>query len=94
MSTPTTAIKMFKSLMLCETFSCNYIKTTVFWDVTPCSLVDHQCFGGTACLHLQDARRHSSNLKMEIASSSETMITSYQTAQHHIPEDSNLEYYA
>jgi len=26
-----------------------------FWAVTPCSdVVEHQCFGGYCCLHLQD----------------------------------------
>jgi hypothetical protein len=29
---------------------------TVFWDVTPCSLVECQCFGETCCLHLCDRR--------------------------------------
>jgi hypothetical protein len=71
-------------------FSGSDIKTTVFWDATPCSLVDYQCFGGRAYHHLQDTRRHSSNLKMEKAGSSAAMITSYQTSYNHITEDSNL----
>jgi hypothetical protein len=31
------------------------MKITIFWDVTPCSLVDrYQSFGGTCCLSLQE----------------------------------------
>jgi hypothetical protein len=30
------------------------MKITVFWDVTPCSLVErYQCFGRTCCFHLK-----------------------------------------
>jgi hypothetical protein len=48
-------------------------KFKVFWDITPCSLPDrHQLFGST------------STLKMEGASSSETLQPTYQTKQHHI----------
>jgi hypothetical protein len=33
------------------------MKTTVVWDMTPCSLVDiNRCIGGTYCLHLQRRR--------------------------------------
>jgi hypothetical protein len=35
------------------------MKTTVFWDVTPYSLVlVHYCFGGNYCLNLQEQRVH------------------------------------
>jgi hypothetical protein len=34
-----------------------YVKITIFWDMTPCSLVEfHQSFGWTYCLHFQDRR--------------------------------------
>jgi hypothetical protein len=33
------------------------MNSTIFWDVTPCSLVEfNQCLGGTYCLYLQDRR--------------------------------------
>jgi hypothetical protein len=30
------------------------MKNAIFWDVVPCRLAVHQCFGETYCLHLQD----------------------------------------
>jgi hypothetical protein len=70
-------------------------KITVFWFVTPCSLVKVcGCFGGTYCLHIQDRRVrkgftccllrdgcliYSSNLKMEAVYSSETSANFYQS---------------
>lgn len=33
------------------------MKSTIFWDATPCSSIDvHRRFGGTPCLHLQGER--------------------------------------
>jgi hypothetical protein len=50
----------------------------VFWVVMPCSLVgSYHCFGGTSAL------------KMKVIHSSEMMVTTYKTTQHHIPEDHN-----
>jgi hypothetical protein len=52
------------------------VKTTVFWDMMPCSLVDMcQHFGGTCCLNPQ-------NISL-------TFMSTYQATQCHIPEDSN-----
>jgi hypothetical protein len=52
----------------------------VFWDVTPCSLVDrYQYSGGTYLCHLCDT----SNLKMEAAYSSKTVTY----VDVHCPED-------
>jgi hypothetical protein len=49
------------------------MKTNVFWDATPCSLVErNQRLGRTCCLHLQIGS-HVSALKMEAACSSERL---------------------
>jgi hypothetical protein len=34
------------------------MESTVFWDATPCTVVDTDGFGGTYCLHLQGRRVH------------------------------------
>jgi hypothetical protein len=48
------------------------MKTTVFWAVTPCSLVEsYQCLEGTCCLHIC---LNSYTLKMEPAGFSETLV--------------------
>jgi hypothetical protein len=67
----------------------------------PCSLVESYCFGGTWCLHLQGGRcilkthislkfslNRTSTLKMKTAGPTKTLVTFYQTTQHHIPEGS------
>jgi hypothetical protein len=55
-----------------QTIFSTYI--TVFWDATPCSLVDaYWHFRGTYCLHLQCRK-----------------IFIYQSTLRHIPEDGNL----
>lgn len=52
--------------------------------LTACSPVEIcLCFVRTRCLHLQSRR-----MKMEIASFSETLVNSYQTRWHNIPESS------
>jgi hypothetical protein len=59
------------------------IKVTVFWTVTPCSLVDmYGCFRGTCCLHLQG--------RGDTSGSSEVLVPMYQTTQSQIPENCNL----
>jgi hypothetical protein len=30
------------------------VKSSIFWDVTSCNLIGHQCFGEYYCLHLHD----------------------------------------
>jgi hypothetical protein len=47
-------------------------------------------FGGLCCLHLQGTRG-AFTLKMKAAYSSEIFVNIYQTAQHHNPEESNLQ---
>jgi hypothetical protein len=50
---------------------------TVLWDVAPCSLVDIY-------------RRFRRALMMEAVSTSETLVSVYQTTRRNIPEDSHL----
>jgi hypothetical protein len=50
------------------------MKITVFWNVTPCGMVDiYQYSGGTCCLYFHERR-------VEVADSFETMTNIYQTA--------------
>jgi hypothetical protein len=62
-------------------------KMTVFWDGSPCSLVEvYRCFRGACYDELLIA------LMMETASTSETSINFYQTTRRNIPEDSHLHF--
>jgi hypothetical protein len=54
------------------------MKMTVFWDVTPCSLVK--------------VYRRFIDLIMEAENTSETSVNFYQTTRRNIPEDSHLQY--
>jgi hypothetical protein len=72
-----------------------YIKSIIFWDVTPCSLLScNRRFGRTYRLSpaylLVLAEIISSALKMEAISSSETSVATQQTTRRHIPEDDTL----
>jgi hypothetical protein len=62
--------------------------TVVFWDVTPCGLVEKYQSFGLPRLNHQNVTVISSVIKMEEADSSETLITIHQTARRHIPETS------
>jgi hypothetical protein len=67
-----------------------YSKTTVFWVVAPCSLVEvYQRFRGPCCLHHQGDERIIA-LMMEAAKTSETLVKFYQTTRRYNPEDSHL----
>jgi hypothetical protein len=82
------------------------MKSVIFWDVTPCSLVAvYRHLRGKFYLRLQgriisQANRKKkagcvllgflSTLKMEAVCSSETSTNFYHTIRHHIPEDSTL----
>jgi hypothetical protein len=53
---------------------------SVFWNVTPNSLVNFcQHFGGICCLNLQGT------LKMKVADSFFVLVTIYMTARRHVP---------
>jgi hypothetical protein len=81
------------------------MKSIIFWDMTPCSLLScARRFGGTYRLHLQGRRNRqacrllarwfaepiSSTLKMEAISSSETSGATQWPTRRHISEDDNL----
>jgi hypothetical protein len=82
------------------------MKSIIFWDVTPCSLLScNRRFGGIYRLHLQGrinkfslppacllvlAEIISSTLTMEAICSSETSVATQQTTRRHIPEDDTL----
>jgi hypothetical protein len=60
----------------------NWLKTNVFWHVTPCSLFQiYQRCGGTYWLRFQMTPN------MEEASYTEKLVCFYQTTRCHIPED-------
>jgi hypothetical protein len=63
------------------------MKMVVFWDDSPCSLVEiDQRFRGSYCLHHQDDE----TLMIEIVSTFEMSVNSYQIARRNIPEDSHI----
>jgi hypothetical protein len=59
------------------------MKSIIFWDVTPCSLLPPAYL-------LVLAEIISSTLKMEAICSSETSVATQQTTRRHIPEDDTL----
>jgi hypothetical protein len=79
-----------------EIFTAVVMKSIIFWDMTPCSLLScNRRFGGTYRLHsaclLVLAEIISSTLKMEAIPSSETSVVTQQTTRRHIPEDDTLQ---
>jgi hypothetical protein len=75
------------------------IKSSIFWDITPCSpLSVNRRFGGTYRLHLQGRRiRRARNqcesrwqAELEAMCSSETSVDFQRTEQRYIPEDGTL----
>jgi hypothetical protein len=79
------------------------LKSTIFWDMTPCSLLSfNRRFGGTYRLHPETqwtTRRYipedgniSSIFRMEMEAicSSETSVETQRTTRRHIPEDGTL----
>jgi hypothetical protein len=74
------------------------MKMVVFWDVTPCSLVDvNRRFRGAYCLQHPDdgdskfMRAMIITLIMEVGSTSETSVNFYHTTRRNSPEYSHLQ---
>jgi hypothetical protein len=76
-------------------------KSSIFWDITPCSsLKFNRRFGRTCLLHFQWALlaicftvsclAYFSTLKMEATRSSETSVGFQRIARRHIPEDRTI----
>jgi hypothetical protein len=67
------------------------LKSTIFWDITPCSpLKVNRRFGGTYSLHLQGRRIRRARNQCESrwqADSSETPVDTQWTTRRYIPED-------
>jgi hypothetical protein len=72
------------------------LKSTIFWDMTSCSVVEvYKRFGGMHCLSLQSRTviREIKVLfepKYVVVRSSKMSVNFYQTTRHHIPGDSIL----
>jgi hypothetical protein len=57
------------------------VKVVIFWDMTPCSLVDrYRCFRRTCHFHPQG--RRAPTLKIELEGASETLVLLYQTRMY------------
>jgi hypothetical protein len=82
--------------------SCELLKSSVFWDIMPCSLLKVNyileenvtfifriCLLA-ACFMLIACLAYSSTLKMEATCSSKTLVDSQWTTWHYIPEDRTL----
>ena len=84
------------------------MKLTVFWNLTPCSLVEtYQHSAGTCYLHLQCRRPSEAGrwftenvgtslldqaLEIKAAYSAKTLVSYYKTTWHDIPDNSNLHF--
>jgi hypothetical protein len=78
-----------------EVLTAVVMKSTIFWDITPCSpLSVSRRFGGTLCFPAVFTRvscpAYFSNLKMGAICSSETSVDIQRTTRRYIPEDSTL----
>jgi hypothetical protein len=62
-------------------------KVTVFWVMAPCQwMVSYQHLGATCCVHILGSHVERTALKMEAATSSETLVTKYLLAKLYMPE--------
>jgi hypothetical protein len=70
-----------------------YIKSSVFWDIRPCSPLKVNRRSRGTChfhLHVKFLLGFSSTLRMEATCSSETSVDSQRTTWRYIPEDRTL----
>jgi hypothetical protein len=67
------------------------VKSTIFWDITPCSpLKVNRHFGGTYRLLLQGRRISRARNQRESRWQAETSVDTQRTTRRYIPEDSTL----
>jgi hypothetical protein len=90
----TNLYKLFTYYVGSEVLTAVVMKSTIFWDITLCSLLSvNRLFGGTY-RHLLSrwflALLIFSALKMEAICSSETSVDTQQTIWRYIPEDYTL----
>jgi hypothetical protein len=79
--------KWFIHFIGCEVFTAVFMKSSFFWEITPCSpLKDNRRFGGTCRLYVVSCLAYSSTLKMEETCSSETSVDFQQTTRRYVPE--------
>jgi hypothetical protein len=75
-------INYLNKTVIFEVFTAVVMKSIIFWDMTPCSLLSFiRRFGWTYCLN------------MEEICSSERSVETQQTTRRHIPEDDTLQDY-
>jgi hypothetical protein len=77
--------------LFCYLFQPNLkLKSTILWDITPCSpLRVNRRFGGTYRLHLQDRKIGEAKNQRE-----STWVDSERTTLRYIPEDGTLQNYS
>jgi hypothetical protein len=90
-SVVTSKLKFYNISVRFAVFTAVVMKSTIFWDITPCSpLSVNRRFGGAYRLLLSRwflAQLVFSTLKMEAICSSETSVDTQQTTRRCIPED-------
>jgi hypothetical protein len=62
--------------------------STVFWNITPCSLIETALLA--ACFFVVGYLAYFSTLKLKVVLFPEVSVNFYQTAGAHIAEDSNI----
>jgi hypothetical protein len=63
------------------------MRSTIFWDITPCSLLEVNMKQLATCFTLVSCMTYSSTLKTGVTCSSKTSVDLQWTTQHYIPED-------
>jgi hypothetical protein len=76
-----------------EVFTAVVMKSIIFWDMTPCSLLSvNRRFGGTYRLHLQ-GRRNKFGKKPASKQVASLSVDTQWTTRRHIPEDDTLVFF-